>query len=486
MYNHFSEVKIYYKSSKTSNKHFIFTPTETSPLSYSIQTGKKVEKPYFKNSINYFPKNKKENKKIQFNIPENNFTNSKKLNSRVSLPEIKTKKLTGEYNFEEKKEKLKTQKSISQSKISKSLRLFNQQYEILVKTITSKKKEKKNNQRNKALTPYPSEINHFPSPFELEINSLEEEIKLMTNSIEIANFYEYTKNCMKIITEILDKKNEIKKPKKVKIKNPKNLKKLIVFDLDETLIHGIINKSNYKDKENIIKVILPSKKTANIKINIRPNWEEAIIKISKLYCIVIYTASHFSYANSVLNYLDPENKYFYNRLYRSDCIDIKYNGKDIYIKDLEIFQDFDLKNILIVDNSVLAFAFHLDNGIPILPYYDSQKDFELLFCAFYFESIFQYDDLREINKKYMKLDYYLNKALKEKEDENIRDDLTLKSKFDIIKDININNHKGKSANNIQFVNEDDVRKFFEQNSQFCKELEVDLYNLRRQFSQEKK
>lgn len=143
MYNHFSEVKIYYKSSKTSNKHFIFTPTETSPLSYSIQTGKKVEKPYFKNSINYFPKNKKENKKIQFNIPENNFTNSKKLNSRVSLPEIKTKKLNEEYNFEEKKEKLKTQKSISQSKISKSLRLFNQQYEILVKTITSKKKKKK-------------------------------------------------------------------------------------------------------------------------------------------------------------------------------------------------------------------------------------------------------------------------------------------------------------------------------------------------------
>ena len=138
MYNHFSEVKIYYKSSKTSNKHFIFTPTETSPLSYSIQTGKKVEKPYFKNSINYFPKNKKENKKIQFNIPEN-----KKLNLRVSLPEIKIKKLNKEYNFEEKKEKLNTQKSISQSKISKSLRLFNQQYEILVKTITSKKKEKK-------------------------------------------------------------------------------------------------------------------------------------------------------------------------------------------------------------------------------------------------------------------------------------------------------------------------------------------------------
>ena len=308
----------------------------------------------------------------------------------------------------------------------------------------------------------------------------------MTNTIEIANFYEYTKNCMKIIVDILEEELKCKRPNKVTIKNPNKRKKLAVFDLDETLIHGIVNTQKYENKENIISIILPSKKVAKIGVNIRPHWEEAIIRISKLYNIVIYTASHASYADSVLNFIDPENKYFYNRLYRSNCIDIKYNGTDIYIKDLNIFEGYDLKDILIVDNSVLAFAFHLDNGIPILPYYDSQKDFELLFCAFYFESIFQYDDLREINKKYMKLDYYLNKALKEKEDENIRDDRTLKSKFDIIKDININNHKGKSANNIQFVNEDDVRKFFEQNSQFCKELEVDLYNLRRQFSQEKK
>ena len=76
---------------------------------------------------------------------------------------------------------------------------------------------------------------------------------------------------------------------------------------------------------------------AKIAINIRPKWEEVIKKVSKHYTIVIYTASHSSYANGVLDFLDPENRYFYNRLYRNNCICVKLNGRDVYIKDLDIF-----------------------------------------------------------------------------------------------------------------------------------------------------
>ena len=108
--------------------------------------------------------------------------------------------------------------------------------------------------------------------------------------------------------------------------------------------------------------------------------------------------------------MDPENKYFYNRLYRNNCINIKYNEKYIYIKDMSIFEEFDEKDIVIIDNSVTSFAFHLNNGIPILPYYNQEKDFELLLCACYLENIVNEYDLREINKKYMKLNYYLKKA----------------------------------------------------------------------------
>ena len=45
---------------------------------------------------------------------------------------------------------------------------------------------------------------------------------------------------------------------------------------------------------------------------------------------------------------------------------VEVDGKTFYIKDLRIFEDVSLSDMVIIDNSVLSFAFHLNNGIPIL------------------------------------------------------------------------------------------------------------------------
>ena len=179
---------------------------------------------------------------------------------------------------------------------------------------------------------------------------------------------------MKIIAEIQKTKEKYPKPKKVELKNIDLKKKLAVFDLDETLIHCVVK--DYKDCKNIIKITMPSTNhVATIGVNIRPNWEEDIKRISLLYNIVIYTASHQSYADAVLNFLDPDKKYFYNRLYRNNCYDVIYDNSHIYIKDMSIFENyFNQKDVVLIDNSVIAFAFDLDNGIPILPYYDAKND----------------------------------------------------------------------------------------------------------------
>jgi len=53
---------------------------------------------------------------------------------------------------------------------------------------------------------------------------------------------------------------------------------------------------------------------------------------------------------------------FKKRLYRQDCIDV---GGEMLVKDLDIFIDREKENMIIVDNSILSFAFDLDNGVPI-------------------------------------------------------------------------------------------------------------------------
>ena len=37
----------------------------------------------------------------------------------------------------------------------------------------------------------------------------------------------------------------------------------------------------------------------------------------------------------------------------------------IYVKDLRIIRDRNLSDVILVDNSIISFAFNLDNGVPI-------------------------------------------------------------------------------------------------------------------------
>ena len=413
-------------SKKPQKNNLLFTPKQINPKRIVHQ-----------NSINITDMNQEENLKNLKNennevilSEQNEALNKIELNKIEQIPEYEI--IDEDENINIRKSQTKRNDSISKSpnkELKNSLALFEENFDFLVKRIqeessSNKKEEKPEKIKNINIRKRHSLIIQKTKTNELilsknvikVIEALEDEAKALTNIVEISNFYDYTNLCFEQIHKILKENdiNTIKRPNKVKIFNPGNHKKLAVFDLDETLIHAVTDL-NKNHQNNIITIRTPTGKMAKIAINIRPKWEEVIKKVSKVYTIVIYTASHSSYANGVLDFLDPKNRYFYNRLYRNNCIVVKNNGRDVYIKDLSIFEGFDLKNILIIDNSVLSFAFNLDNGIPILPYYDSEKDVELSFCGCYLVNIAHCDNIMEVNKKYMKLDYYLQKIEKENE-----------------------------------------------------------------------
>lgn len=96
---------------------------------------------------------------------------------------------------------------------------------------------------------------------------------------------------------------------------------------------------------------------------VRPHLSYFIEKVSALYEIVIFTASIPLYADTILDTLDPDNKYFSKRLYRNHATQIGDN----YIKDLSKIRK-DLSKIVIVDNLGESFNLQSENGILIAPF----------------------------------------------------------------------------------------------------------------------
>ena len=64
------------------------------------------------------------------------------------------------------------------------------------------------------------------------------------------------------------------------------------------------------------------------------------------------------------------------------------------MKDLRIFRDRDLANLILIDNSPYSFSPQIDNGIPIIPFYNNKKDRELVDLTRYLKKLRGVDDVR--------------------------------------------------------------------------------------------
>ena len=69
------------------------------------------------------------------------------------------------------------------------------------------------------------------------------------------------------------------------------------------------------------------------------------------------------------------------------------------VKDLRFIQNRSLKDMLIIDNSCLSFAFNINNGVPILPFFDNEEDEELKHLTYYLNRLLDQSviDVRDQN-----------------------------------------------------------------------------------------
>ena len=135
-------------------------------------------------------------------------------------------------------------------------------------------------------------------------------------------------------------------------------------------------------------------------VNVRPFCLEVLEKLSQYYEIFIFTASSPNYANTMVNFLDPNSKFINGILTRNNCMETK-NG--FFIKDLRIIKNRDLKNVILVDNLAHSFGFQIDNGVPILEWHNDKKDQELKYLKDYLIEAAFVDDVREHNRRRLRL-----------------------------------------------------------------------------------
>lgn len=149
----------------------------------------------------------------------------------------------------------------------------------------------------------------------------------------------------------------LKPPRPLLTKNP--IKKTLVLDLDETLIHSLSRGSRFSAGQ-MVEVKLESQFATLYFVNKRPFCDEFLRSVSQWYKLVVFTASVQAYADPMIDWLEQERKYFSQRLYRQHCTATP-NG---YIKDLSKIRG-DLSKVIIVDNSPISYAMHEENAISV-------------------------------------------------------------------------------------------------------------------------
>ncbi|KEG12230.1 putative nuclear lim interactor-interacting factor-like protein [Trypanosoma grayi] len=145
----------------------------------------------------------------------------------------------------------------------------------------------------------------------------------------------------------------------------------LVLDVDETLVHSsVVNKDGPFDTCLNVEA---NNRNVNIYVKYRPFLHEFLNVVSRMFEVVIFTASHSAYCTALMDQLDPEGKLGFLRLFREHCT--KCDGS--FVKDLWLLGR-PLNRIILLDNSPTAYLFQPRNGLPIVSWFGDPNDCALL------------------------------------------------------------------------------------------------------------
>ncbi|XP_026404640.1 uncharacterized protein LOC113299768 isoform X1 [Papaver somniferum] len=162
----------------------------------------------------------------------------------------------------------------------------------------------------------------------------------------------------------------------------------LVLDLDETLVHSTLE---HCDDADFTFPVFFNMKEHTVYVRQRPYLKPFLGKVAEMFEIIVFTASQSSYAEQLLNILDPSGKLISQRAYRESCL----FSDGSYTKDLTVL-GVDLAKVALIDNSPQVFRLQVNNGIPIKSWFDDPSDRALVSLLPFLETLVDADDVRPI------------------------------------------------------------------------------------------
>ena len=168
------------------------------------------------------------------------------------------------------------------------------------------------------------------------------------------------------------------------------MKKLLVLDLDETLIHAtkkVVDSYDFK--------------VGDFFVNKRSYLDEFLSFCNNNFDVVVWTSSTKNYAEEIVHNIFGDTNILF-LLVREDCVQFRDVNKDeiVWIKDLKKLKrkGYSLDNILVVDDSPEKLQRNYGNLIRVKPFFD-KKDDELLLLKEYLKQIINEKNIRNIEKR---------------------------------------------------------------------------------------
>jgi CTD small phosphatase-like protein 2 len=173
-----------------------------------------------------------------------------------------------------------------------------------------------------------------------------------------------------------------------------NFEFTLALDLDETLVHCSVEPIACPD------VIFPvNLNGAHYKIyaRMRPYLHYFLESVSTMFEVVVFTASQKVYADKLLDHVDPQKTMIKHRLFRDSCVSVHGN----FVKDLSVLGR-ELGKTILVDNSPHAYAYNVNNGVPIESWFDDESDTELLKLLGFLKKVDKGMDVRPLIRDHFK------------------------------------------------------------------------------------